>query len=198
MRRHTAESIERDAEEVLRQAGALSVPIDLNRVANSLFVKVHQEQMEDRVSGALIVKGGERHIIVNRAHHPNRQRFTTAHELGHLVLHDDTGDKLFIDEQLRVYQRVGEASSTAYKQSNSTTDPRMEWEANMFAAALLMPASLLRHAALGHNLWDEHDIEALAGAFGVSAQAMSIRLQQLHVVQVALWQQPPRTEMMVA
>lgn len=188
MRHHTVDSIERETQEILRRSGALSIPVDLSRVASALQVKIHHETMEDQVSGVLIVKGGERHILVNKSHHQNRQRFSIGHEIGHLVLHDDsstTGEKIFIDEQIRVYQRVGEASSDVYKQQGSMTTPTMEWQANMFAAALLMPAPLVQTAALELNLWDELDIDELAKAFDVSAQAMSIRLQQLNVVELA-------------
>ena len=86
MARPTSEFIELAAQEVLRSAGALSVPVDLDRVAAALGVRVHQEEFEDQVSGVLIVKGAERHIMVNKAHHANRQRFSIAHELGHLLL----------------------------------------------------------------------------------------------------------------
>lgn len=186
MTNHTRQSIERDSQALLRRVGALSVPVDLNQVAAELRVKIHYETMEDQVSGVLIVKGGERHILVNKTHSVNRQRFTIAHELGHLELHDDTGDKLFIDKQIRVYQRVGEATSAIYNEPGSMTNPKMEAEANMFAAALLMPAPLVEHAAIGQNLWDETDIEVLAKNFSVSPQAMSIRLQQLDVVELAI------------
>lgn len=177
-----SELIERNAQELLRSAAALSVPVDLDRVANWLGVRVHDEGLEDDVSGVLIVKGKERHILVNKAHHGNRRRFTIAHELGHLRLHDSEGDRIFIDHQIRVYQRVGEASSDVYKQPGSLTDMRQEREANMFAASLLMPAPLVMRAALERDMRDEFDVAALAKTFGVSEQAMSIRLQQLRVV----------------
>ena len=186
MAQHTSDSIERTALELLRQAGALSAPVDLDKVVAALGAKVHHETLEDEVSGVLIVKGGEKHVLVNAAHHPNRQRFTIGHELGHLVLHDGQGDRLIIDKQIRVYQRVGEATSGAYSAPGSITKPYEEREANMFAAALLMPAPLVQHAALEHDLGDELDITALAKTFGVSEQAMFIRLQQLGVVEVAL------------
>ena len=89
---HSAETIERRAEEVRRRAGALSIPIDLNRGADALGVKVHHETLEDQISGVLIVKGSERHVLVNKTHHSNRQRFTTSHEFGHLVLHDEDAE----------------------------------------------------------------------------------------------------------
>lgn len=185
MTQHTRDSIEKTTQELLRHYGALSVSVDLQHVARGMQVAIHEKTLEDEVSGVLIVKGKDRHILVNSAHHPNRRRFTIAHELGHLVLHDLGKDQVHIDHQMRLYQRVGEASSAFYNSQGSTTTPQMEREANMFAAALLMPAPLLQHAALEHNLWDEADIGSLAIAFGVSEQAMTIRLQQLKVVEAA-------------
>jgi Zn-dependent peptidase ImmA (M78 family) len=58
---------------------------------------------------------------------PNRRRFTIAHELGHFILHRRNPDYL--------------ASPGA------TGLPLVEAEAHAFAAALLMPAALLRPAA---------------------------------------------------
>ena len=87
-----------------------------------------------------------------------------------------------MDTDIRVYQRVGEANSIAYKQSGSTTTSREEKEANLFAAALLMPAPWL-HAA-GKELDDDDSfIETLANRFDVSDQACFIRLQQLNIIE---------------
>jgi Zn-dependent peptidase ImmA (M78 family) len=187
---HAPDSIEIRAEEVLRRFDAMTAPVNLEQLAAQLDVRVHYETLEDQAAGVLIVKGNQRHILVNKAHHPNRQRFTVAHELGHLVLHEVEGkDQLFFDQHIRVYQRVGEASADLYKTEGSTTTPEMEREANLFAAALLMPSALLKYAALEHDLWDEADVESLARTFAVSGQAMSIRLQQLKVVRPVLVQQ---------
>jgi len=183
---HTTETVELAAQETLRKAGALAVPVDLEKVTASLGVKVHYEKMEDDVSGVLIVQGQQRHILVNKDHFLQRARFTLAHEIGHLLLHDSNADRMFIDHQMRVYQRVGEASSSAYSHPGSLTDARQEREANLFAAALLMPAPLVTRAALERDMRDEFDVAALAKTFVVSEQAMSIRLQQLKVVSVDL------------
>lgn len=181
---HTRESIERSTQEVLRSANALTAPVDVRHVARALGAHVHEKTLEDQISGVLLVEGGERHIVVNEAHHPNRQRFTIGHELGHLCLHHSGEDNLYVDRQMRLYQRAGEASSVLYNSPTSTTTPAMEREANMFAAALLMPQPLLQHAAALAQLSDESDIGALALTFGVSEQAMTIRLQQLGLVEV--------------
>lgn len=186
MLRQRSNVIEKKAEEILRQANALTVPVDPSKVAEKLGVKVHYQNLESQVSGVLIIKSDEKHIMVNKDHHPNRQRFSIAHELGHLCLHVDQGDRLFIDTHLRVYQRAGAPSALTYKEPGSTTTPEEEREANIFASALLMPAVLVQHAALTRDLWDELDVTALAQSFGVSEQAMSIRLQQLGVLDAVL------------
>ncbi|MEH0166717.1 ImmA/IrrE family metallo-endopeptidase [Roseateles microcysteis] len=186
----SAELIERRAQQVLRSASALTIPVDLEKVLASLNVRVHDEDMDDETAGVLIVKGEQRHILVNKDHPMNRKRFTIAHELGHLVLHDDEangdalGQRMFIDRQIRVYQRVGEASSAVYQQEGSLTTIQQEREANAFAACLLMPAPHVTRAALERDLFDEISVASLARHFGVSEQAMSIRLQQLQVLTV--------------
>lgn len=188
MKRHSPQQIDLAAQDVLRKANVLSLPVDLDRVLNSLNVRVHEEAMEEEVSAVLIVKGAQRHILVNKGHSANRKRFSIAHELGHLILHDevDTGDldgeRMFIDRQIRVYHRVGEASSPIYKQDGSLTDEVQEREANAFAASLLMPAHHVTRAALERDLFDELSVASLARTFDVSEQAMSIRLQQLRLV----------------
>ncbi len=179
----TPSEIEKRALETLRSASALTAPVDVARVAESLGARVRYEQLEEKVSGVLIVKGDEKHIMINSAHPATRQRFTLAHEIGHLQLHNVQG-RLFIDESLKVYQRVGASHSAVYQQPGSMTSPKEERQANIFASALLMPDALLKRAALDHDLFDELDVLSLANAFGVSEQAMSIRLQQLDLIAI--------------
>lgn len=200
MKQVPAEDIERMAQLVLRNAGALTIPVDLDQVLKSLNVRVHPEDMDDETAGVLIVKGEQRHILVNKGHSENRRRFTIAHELGHLVLHDDeangdsSGQRMFIDRQIRVYQRVGEASSAVYQQEGSTTTVEQEREANVFAACLLMPAHHVTRAAQERDLFDEISVASLARNFEVSEQAMSIRLQQLRLLIVEPGLQAQSTE----
>ena len=63
--------------------------------------------------------------------------------------------------------------------SSTGVDPK-EVEANQFAAVLLMPTELVRHAAhdLGLPLLDS-DVSQLSRLFRVSDQAMTIRLSTL-------------------
>lgn len=173
-------ALDREVATLLQAAGVDSVPVDVEAVARYLNAQVHHQPLEDDVSGVLAIKGTAKHIIVNSLHHANRKRFTIAHEIGHLQLHHDDGDRLFIDKQMTIYQRVG--STAAYTSPNSTTTPEEEREANRFASAMLMPAEHLRRIAKEVDLFDEVDVSKIAALFEVSEQAMSIRLQQLNLV----------------
>jgi Zn-dependent peptidase ImmA (M78 family) len=118
------------------------------------------------LSGILLP--AKRRIWVNAAEtarSPARRAFTIAHELGHWELHRDLG----VEAHAR-FCRTEEVGA------NGVT--RIEREANQFAAALLMPADLVRAAVAERGT----DVVALARAFGVSSQAMHIRLETLRLL----------------
>src|SRR5574341_1209231 len=117
----------------LRQLKTRKAPVDVWRVARQLGVRVERADLGEDCSGVLVRKGGAAVIGVNYSHHPNRQRFTIAHELGHFVLHK--GDK-YIDKGMTTLQFRNAESSTG-----TQTEER---EANQFAAALLMPQEWVR------------------------------------------------------
>ena len=107
-------------------------------------------------------------IGINPHHAPVRQNFTTAHELGHLLLHDQ--EQLHIDHSFRVRLRSGVSSEG--------TD-EAEREANLFAASLLMPKEFLEadlHDEEYVDLFDDDFLHGLARRYGVSAQALVNRL----------------------
>ena len=79
-------------------------------------------------------------IVLGTSQVPARQRFTLAHELGHLLAGDDQGVHLDKD----VYDKA------------QAKDPS-EMRANGFASAFLMPEGILRSAAGTAGL-DENDI----------------------------------------
>jgi Zn-dependent peptidase ImmA (M78 family) len=155
---------------VLRQSGVQTVPVDVWEVARRLGVRIERADLGEDCSGVLVRRGETAVIGVNYAHHPNRQRFTIAHELGHFVLHK--GAK-YIDKGIPTVQFRNAESSTG-----TQTEER---EANQFAAALLMPAGLLRREFQKHpfDLGDDYALNVLCGLFGVSSQAMSFRLVNL-------------------
>ncbi|MCC2636922.1 MAG: hypothetical protein K0Q68_641 [Moraxellaceae bacterium] len=180
------QAIQVRAEQLLVESDALSIPVDVEKVAQYLGAKTHFEPLENEISGMLVIEDDVPHIMVNASHHSNRQRFTVAHEVGHLVLHKDQGT-LFVDTKYRVYKRAGAASAAIYASPDSTTSYEHEVEANKFAESLLMPKSLVLNyiASKKVDISDEFDIALLALAFGVSDQAMSIRVGNLKLCEVA-------------
>lgn len=84
-------------------------------------------------------------ILVDRSLNPNgpRWRFTLAHELGHLSLHR----KLNLNWD-NLDNRISDDRRHIHRFSNSPSTPRewLEWQANAFAEALLMPRCSLRQA----------------------------------------------------
>jgi Zn-dependent peptidase ImmA (M78 family) len=107
-------------------------------------------------------------IGVNIAQHLNRQRFTIAHELGHLLLH--SGDAVHVD-------------AIKHRDDVSKKGTEIEEvESNLFAAELLMPAQFLKQdldRLRTITLLDEEKVAKLARVYGVSSQAMAVRLAHL-------------------
>ena len=64
-------------------------PLDLNSLVKILGIGLRIMPMSDQKSGYIKKEEGRWVIGVNSLHHPNRQRFTIAHELGHYSLHRD-------------------------------------------------------------------------------------------------------------
>lgn len=149
--------------------GALPVPIET--IAERLGVTLVVEALDRNVSGLLFRQGTDRAIGVNATHPMVRQRFTVAHELGHLCLHP--GKELILD-----HVRVNLRDDT----SSSGTD-RQEREANAFAAELLMPRAEVvdevRRSLDRGGTTDSRFIADLAQLFDVSEQAMEYRLVNL-------------------
>jgi len=175
----TVAQIRKRVDDVLKTLEIEEPAVDVERVAEFLQADVIKKDLDQDVSGFLLIAGGKRTIAVNNEHLSNRQRFTIAHELGHLMLHalDQDEDNVFVDR--KVFNRNSDASQGVYRQ---------EIEANRFAAELLMPKKLLLKAIddLGDeiDLSDDETLRDLASKFGVSTQAMAIRLTSLDIAPV--------------
>jgi Zn-dependent peptidase ImmA (M78 family) len=170
MKRHMRE-IDGQATDLLRKVGQLSAPVDVLAIAKSLGADVVFEELEGDVSGFLLKEKGASHIAINSRHHPNRQRFTLAHECGHLFLHAKDGDRLWIDKTL------------FFRDGSKKGDQLAEIQANQFAAGLLMPQELIR-ACLGEDgPVSDFDVVRLAVKFEVSERAMTVRLMSLGLLE---------------
>nr|MDZ8063829.1 ImmA/IrrE family metallo-endopeptidase [Nostoc sp. EkiNYC01] len=159
---------------ILKNYG-FSIPVDIEFIATSEGLSIRKQELEDDVSGLLVIKDDQVVIGINSKHHINRQRFTIAHEFGHYLLHSQLA-KIFFDEST-VFFRDKEASEGIKYQ---------EIEANQFAAELLMPELILREKIVQQPLdaFDEAAIKQLANEFEVSVQALTIRLTKLGLITV--------------
>lgn len=146
------------------KVGEPAHPVDPIYIAQELGVDVYLANLTEDTAGMLVKRTGRApEIYLNNRDHPNRQRFTCAHEVGHYIKRTDGKDDQaweFVDLRDHV--------------SGRGTD-KGEVYANQFAAALLMPASEVR------KLRQEMDAPELAIEFKVSLEAMKHRLVNLRI-----------------
>lgn len=136
-----------------------SIPFDVDNFILKIGIELERKSMDNELSGMLQKNSdGIWTITVNALHHPKRQRFTLAHELGHYFLHRNRAIS-FVDEAL-------------YR---STHMDSMEYEANNFAGALLMPKKPL----LDFMNANGPDAELISAYFDVSVLAAKIRVETL-------------------
>lgn len=142
-------------------AGNPDLPVNPFRLAEALEIPVFiSEKLPENHSGYLDWDDEGPFIVINADHSQTRQRFTCAHELGHywdVVENGRSVDHFDRDE------RAAEGNDIS------------EIYANRFAAALLMPADLVRERF-------ENGVKnplTLARIFRVSEQAMKFRLANL-------------------
>ncbi|WP_049785038.1 ImmA/IrrE family metallo-endopeptidase [Desulfotalea psychrophila] len=160
------------------------IPIDVEKIASILGIKISRSLDPDfcedeNISlydvGCISYKNRQPLIWLNPLEHTykTRERFTLAHEIGHYIKHilPSPDQKIFVD--------TGKSISRSKSYGNT-----LEFEANKFAAILLMPRSLVQKQA--ERIRDEEDtitnsclIEKLATIFDVSIQSMTYRFKNL-------------------
>ena len=150
---------------------APSVPVEM--IAANIGAEIRYEPAEDNVSGMVWRSRGRAVIGVNSLHSRTRKRFTIAHEVAHLILHDD--ETFHIHEGYALIGRRDDDASRGVYQK--------EIEANYFGAALLMPKPFLQRDAdvlrLQFDFESDDALRTLARRYEVSQQAMTIRLLEV-------------------
>ena len=175
------EAVEQRAERVLAEVppwiwDGESLPVPVADIADSCFGLLLREVEDLSAAGGVpALRDGQsfsglllpdaREIWVNAGEAtrwPTRRRFTIGHELGHFCLHHHHGEAVWcrtacVEEELRAPERPAL--------------PPAEEEANAFAAALLMPAGLIRK-----HYRKNMDFFGFCDLFGASGSAMGRRL----------------------
>ncbi|MDP2598863.1 MAG: ImmA/IrrE family metallo-endopeptidase [Candidatus Liptonbacteria bacterium] len=161
-----AKEIEQKAQDVVGALKLSAAPVDVEKIAILHGIEVGRAP-SPKFSGILIRKNGKSLLGLNSSESDVRQRFTVAHELGHYFLH---GNRDVFVEYRENKKRLGQRHSLK------------EMQANMFAAALLMPEEQLKKdvtAMEKSGILENCHIEVLARKYDVSEQAMNIRLINL-------------------
>jgi Zn-dependent peptidase ImmA (M78 family) len=143
-----------------RQKGVETSPLDVQALLSALGIKLISIPMKDDISGMLsrTENGRDWVVKVNALHHPNRQRFTIAHEIAHFCRHR--------------FQQAEFKDLNFFR--NGESNP-MEVEANRFASELLMPEQMFRDKVRGFS----GSIEEIAQYFKVSTLAVRVRAKIL-------------------
>ena len=132
----------------------------LTLVERQLELPVVIAALPQPIAGCCWHDGARIVLWVNGTHAAVRQRFTLAHELGHLRCRHDARIEVDTFETL----------------AGKTTDSR-EIQANAFAAELLAPAAGVRAMVDGEPTLD--DVVLIAARFGISTVAALYRLNSL-------------------
>lgn len=137
----------------------LGIPVDLDVVRRGLHLRLRRRPLPMQDTGCIARTAKTVYILVNSLHPPQRQRFTIAHEIGEFLL-----------------ARYNERNGRKLAQGEAR-----ERFCDRFAVCLLMPTDRVRQAAaeLYHHKQRNDKTDVLAGMFGVSVQAMSLRLWEL-------------------
>lgn len=178
------EEVEAHAERVLASVppwlwDGESLPVPIEDVADTCFGLLVREVDDlggapgvpvlhdaQSLSGLLLPDRGEIRVSANEAQRwPARRRFTVGHELGHFCLHQRADTP--------VWCRTACVEEEERKTELPPLPPEEE-EANAFAAAVLMPARLIRrHYRKGMDFF------AFCERFGASGSAMGKRLHRV-------------------
>lgn len=162
-------------------------PVNVDRIAQLLGIEVVDQPTFDpnelAVIGKITLQPGENArvwINSNQNSYAPRRRFTLAHEIGHFCMHRHGSTTTFVD------------TKSSMNRTESYWD-KHEFEANNFAADLLMPAQLIRDVGgqIIANFQSQNPLDRmplpifrdqLALRFQVSSMAMEYRLKNLGII----------------
>lgn len=144
----------------LKESGVVRPPTNLERICNEIGVQVHYHCTEGMEDSFMFLHHSVYHIVIAISGYQTRDRWSLAHELGHILLGHcnlykvDTLDKDFLTEAERYI---------------------LDREADIFAEELLMPIQWVEK----HR---DSSINQLRKVFNVSKEAITIRINNLPYV----------------
>lgn len=152
------------ARKILKDYKITEPPVDLKVVLKKKgYEYIEVDNFLDKVD-ALFLKNendGKTYAAVNSNHHPHRQRFSLAHELGHILLNHD----------LNYYRPYISIDEPPTEKTHTDAEAAFETEANNFAGELLVPLAMLKVEFKKTN-----ELQQLSKKFWVSQEVMSIAI----------------------
>ena len=139
--------------EIILKENITQLPVKVVKLCANMGIPVKLYKSADKNSGETAKINGNPVIFVNEDDYPSRQRFTVAHELGHIIL-----------------GHVGRFD--LINREPSSDDNPIEQAANVFASRLLAPACVL----WGCGVRSADDIMKLCG---IGKQAAEYRMQRM-------------------
>ncbi len=180
------------AKALLKEIGCDSiVDIPMDILVSGLGAFLVEEPLSN--SDGKIIRGNKKNIIKINSEIPyeGKKRFTIAHELGHLLLHN----KLELEEHSDNDLTLNWFKSSIEQMKRGV----QEWEANDFASELLMPSDLFYKKQKGKKFSPEL-IRNLSSFFNVSITSVAFKYFELgdcplclihsHNSKVSYWKRP--------
>jgi len=137
-------------------------PFDLDGLADWLGLVVEYRPLPESVPGFYAEIRGRPYVVIDSGACPERRRWTLAHEIAHHIL------------SLGITSAADRFALCDSRSGDRTCD--------RFTAELLMPASVVRRKAEEVGRDGTNKSALLASLFGVSHQAMRIRLRELDLL----------------
>lgn len=144
------------AMEILLDCRVTQLPVITSELCKELGIVFHLYEPADENDGISFIAGGVPHILVSARTSPARQRFTAAHEMGHILL-----------------GHVGEYQSA--NRGPSGAENPIEAQANVFASRLLAPACVL----WGCGVRSARDIMTLCSISRTAAEYRMAHMKRL-------------------
>lgn len=142
--------------QVLINEGVTELPVMVGKLCRDMGIRIQFYDRPDAEDGYSAIIDGQARIFVSKNCSPERQRFTVAHELGHILL-----------GHVGQYQLVN--------REPSPQDNPIEQAANVFASRLLAPACVL---------WalNARTPEEIARLCKISHQAAAFRAERMAIL----------------
>ena len=141
------------------------IPFNVEACIKNLGIQILKEDMNDLSAYIEKRSNGQWVIGINKYHHPSRQRFSMAHELGHFI-----NDQDFFKTESRLDDII-------LLRTNSINE--REIKANEFASEILIPSKIFTDLIVNKG---ERNIIQLASFFDVSPAAIKYKAFRLGLI----------------